>query len=605
VRGGLQWGGALYVIGLLPLAFWSQSTVGEALYILILSIVAVSVQFTLSSTGELALGQVGVFAAGSYISGVLTALHGWNFWWSLIPAVAGGCLVGLIAASPSLRVGSWSFALTNLFIAIVVVDIISQLTSITGGINGLAGIPRPTVAGQALSQNDLYWLTLTVLVGFLVVTRLLYISSWGLAFSAFQRSTVLADSIAIPRLRVKVITYAFASGMAALAGAIFSTVDGYLSPSAFPLSLSILIVAAIVIGGLENFLGPIVGVALLQVIPDVTTVVNRYSLLIYGVLLIVVMLIIPEGLVPALLDGSRWVWKKLPGQVRARLSAASRRTALDAGAVPAHSETARTAASTAVLEAPNRIGPIRVSQVSKAFDGVPALESVDFTAGTGRIAAIIGPNGSGKTTLLNVICGFLRADGGSVAIGDPPVGSRRGSVGRTFQTPMVIERRSVMENVMTGAFVSRQATFVESALHLGRARGDRRRARALAEDLLSLVELRDLADRRADGLTLAQQRRLEIARALAMRPSALLLDEPCAGLSGTDVEQLADIMDRIREAQYTVVLVEHNVDLVMLLADEITVLDAGTAIATGTPAEVRENPDVIDSYLGVDFDAED
>ncbi len=514
--------------------------------------------------------------------------------------------MGLIAASPSLRVGSWSFALTNLFIAIVVVDIISQLTSITGGINGLAGIPRPTVAGQALSQNDLYWLTLTVLVGFLVVTRLLYISSWGLAFSAFQRSTVLADSIAIPRLRVKVITYAFASGMAALAGAIFSTVDGYLSPSAFPLSLSILIVAAIVIGGLENFLGPIVGVALLQVIPDVTTVVNRYSLLIYGVLLIVVMLIIPDGLVPALLNGSRWVWKKLPTQVRARLSPASPRTAVDAGAVPACSETARTSESAVALEAPNRVGPIRVSQVSKAFDGVPALESVDFTAGNGRIAAIIGPNGSGKTTLLNVICGFLRADGGSVSIGErPSVGSRRGSVGRTFQTPMVIERRSVMENVMAGAFVSRHATFVESALHLGRARGDRRRARALAEDLLSLVELQEMADRRADGLTLAQQRRLEIARALAMRPSALLLDEPCAGLSGTDVEQLAEIMDRIREAQYTVVLVEHNVDLVMLLADEITVLDAGTAIATGTPAEVRENPEVIDSYLGVDFDAED
>ena len=393
------------------------------------------------------------------------------------------------------------FVLTNLFIAIVVVDIITQLTSITGGVNGLAGIPRPAVAGHVLTQNDLYWLTLTVLVGFLIVTRLLYGSSWGLAFDAFQRSTVLADSIAIPRLRVKVIAYTFASAIAALAGAIFSTVDGYLSPTAFPFSLSILIVASIVIGGLETSLGPVVGVALLQLIPDVTTVVNRYSLLIYGILLIFVMLLIPEGLVPGVVSLARWVWTRtrpVPARPGDRVSGSVGVRQSEPLVRPGEVTDASVGA---ILEAPTLVGAIDVCAVSKLFDGVPALDSVDFRAEAGRISAIIGPNGSGKTTLLNAMCGFLSTDEGTVSVGGVSAArSRKGAFGRTFQTPMVIERRTVIENVMAGAFVARSASFVESALHVGRARGDRRRSRVLAENLLSLVGLREEAERTAAGL---------------------------------------------------------------------------------------------------------
>jgi len=591
----------------------SQATIAEVLYILILSLVAGSVQFTLSATGELALGQVGVFAAGGYTAAVLTSHYHWNFWLALPLAVVASSLVGLVAASPSLRVGSWSFALTNIFIAVVIVDIVTQLTSITGGADGIAGIPRPSVFGHALTQNDLYVLTLFALLTFLLVSRLLASSTWGYAFSSLQRSAVLADSLGVPRLRVKIVAYTFASAVAGLAGALFSAIDGYISPSAFPLSLSILLVAAMVIGGIETLLGPVVGVIIFQTLPHLTTVVNRYSLLIYGVLLVVVMLVIPEGVVPTVVGAYEHVWARLRiallGGRRTREAPDRLKSDATGDLSPdGQAEELPTTPAISGVPPPAVFGDLYVEDVSKVFYGVPALRGVSLRARSGAVTAVIGPNGSGKTTLLNVICRFYRVDGGRVRIAErvdvPGGGSASvGRIGRTFQTPIVMGKRSVLDNVMAGAFVSRRATFAESLLHVGRARSDERRARDTAERLLEVVLLRDLGDRAVEGLTLAQQRRLEVARALAMRPTALLLDEPCAGLAGSDVDDFATVLDWVRDAGYAVILVEHNVDLVMQMADEINVLDAGQLIASGAPDDVQNDENVVASYLGAQIDA--
>jgi branched-chain amino acid transport system permease protein len=248
--------------------------------------------------------------------------------------------------------------------------------------------------------------------------------------------------------------------------------------------------------------------------------------------------------------------------------------------------------------------PLDVSSVSKHFEGVHALREVSLTARPGQVTAVIGPNGSGKTTLLNIILGFYRLDSGQVRLGtadltgEKPYQVARAGVARTFQTPVVLPDLSCRQNVMSGAFTHRHATLAEVMTRAPRARRDWREAVRTADELLTFVGLGRHVHEEAGSLTAGQQRLLEIARALALRPSVVLLDEPAAGLVGAEVEALAGVLRRLRDEGMAVVLVEHNVNLVMSVADHVTVLDQGRVIASADPATVQQDPAVLECYLG-------
>jgi branched-chain amino acid transport system permease protein len=245
-----------------------------------------------------------------------------------------------------------------------------------------------------------------------------------------------------------------------------------------------------------------------------------------------------------------------------------------------------------------------VSGVDKHFDGVHALRDVSLLAPPGQITAVIGPNGSGKTTLLNVILGFYRLDAGQVSLdgkrisGRKPFQIARAGLARTFQTPVVLPEHTCRENVMSGAFTTRRATLAEVLLRAPRARRDWQDAEREADRLLRFVGLGAHIHAAGGSLTAGQRRLLDIARALAPRPSVLLLDEPAAGLVGVEVEALAQVLRRLRDAGHVVVLVEHNINLVMAVADRVTVLDRGQVIASADPATVQQDPAVLDCYLG-------
>ena len=254
-------------------------------------------------------------------------------------------------------------------------------------------------------------------------------------------------------------------------------------------------------------------------------------------------------------------------------------------------------------------GELEVRGLVKKFGGVSAVSSLDMTVREGQIHALIGPNVSGKTTTLNVISGFYRADAGSIAfgarelLGMAPHAIARAGVARTFQNIRLFGGLSVLENVMIGRHARTTTNLLTALIPAGKTKAEERDTRERSAELLDFVGLPGVGALQAKSLPYGDQRRVEIARALATDPRLLLLDEPAAGMNPEETDALIGLLDRIRKRGITLLLIEHDMNLVMTVSDRITVLNFGTHIAEGAPAEVRHNKDVIAAYLGGSADA--
>ena len=247
--------------------------------------------------------------------------------------------------------------------------------------------------------------------------------------------------------------------------------------------------------------------------------------------------------------------------------------------------------------------------LTRAFGGLTAVDGVDLSVESGRITAVIGPNGAGKTTLFNLIAGVYLPSSGEILFEGKPLGKapphRRAALGiaRTFQNVLLFDNMTALENVMAGQHPRSRCGFLDAALRLPRLRREEERTVLTSRRFLNLVGLGMYADRSPASLPLGQQKLLTIARALATEPRLLLLDEPGAGLNALEKQSLSDLIRRIREMGITIILVEHDMDLVMGIAERVVVLDSGQKIAEGTASQVQKDKRVIAAYLGEEDEA--
>jgi ABC-type branched-subunit amino acid transport system ATPase component/ABC-type branched-subunit amino acid transport system permease subunit len=535
------------------------------------AVVGVGLNVLVGLTGQISLGHVGFFAIGAYAVGILN-LAGVNFWLAFIAGGAIAGAIGALLALPAMRVTGPYLAMVTIAFGLIVEHSLIELRDLTGGQNGLMGFAGPSIGGFVFTEREMAILAIVLLGLSLVVFDRLARSGWGRAMIAVRDAEIAARSVALHPLSVKVAAFAISAALTGLAGGLYAPLMGYIAPTSFTFSQSIIFLFAVIVGGVGWTLGPVFGAIVTVLLPELLSSFAEYRLLFFGILLLVVLWLAPSGIVGAL---ARFVPKFGRGGTR---------------------EETADAPVTEFLRRDKSGAGLAVAGIGITFGGIRAASGVTLKALPGRVTSIIGPNGAGKTTVLNMIGCFYRPGSGSIRLGDVELAGQsatiaaRTGISRTYQTTKLFPSLSVMDNILIGLRRGKMGNPIGA---LARSEDV-----ATAEGLLKLVGYEGSRDVAAADLPHVDRRLVEIARSLALRPEVLLLDEPAAGLVQGEKIALSKLLRQIADLGIAVVLVEHDMALVMGISDEILVLDAGKPISSGEPSKVRSDPAVIAAYLG-------
>ena len=547
------------------------------------AMVGVGLNILLGLTGQISLGHVGFYAIGAYVGAILTVTYEWSFWAALPLAGIVAGIAGMLLAVPALRVRGPYLAMVTIAFGFVIEQGAAEWKDVTGGWNGMMFIPLPEIFDYAFTERDVALLVAALTIATVIVFAQLNTSSWGKAMRAVRDSELAARSLGLDPVMIRTTAFTLSAAITGIAGAIFASLTNFISPESFPFIQSILFLLVAIIGGIGTVLGPVAGALVVVLLPEFLSALAEYRLLFVGVLLLVVLVATPRGVV---------------GEIERRLRRIDPRPAR-AGDFDV----------VAFLSGPGAGEPLAVNRLAVSFGGVVAVDQVSLRAEPGEVTSIIGPNGAGKTSVLNLVCGYLRPENGAIRLGDrevtglPAHSIARAGIARTYQTTQLFESLSVRENLEIALRRGRLGS-IGSAL-VGRAARDSGASAETAEALLAFVGYSGPVEQLAGALPHVDKRLVEIARALAIRPTVVLLDEPAAGLGHHDTAGLGRLLRRIADSGVAVVIVEHDMTLVMEISDNVYVLDAGACIADGPPARVRANPDVRKAYLGArDFASE-
>jgi len=549
-----------------PATYWGFLVTLTLLY----AIAALGLNIPGGFLGALTMGQGAVFAVGAYTSAILTVRYGLPVMVTVPIAFLAGGLIGLLLGAPAARLDRLGLGMVTLGATIIVADVATNL-SITGGPDGLA-IPSVTIfpGGPAASADELYALIAVAAV-------LTYVGHWYLRLSNFGRSSLAiksdklaATAFGMNTYRYQVLGFSIGSALGALGGSFYGYVEGFVSPGSFGADLSVLFLLTILFGGAGSRVGPVLGIAIIGILPLVLANYPSINIYVDGGLLIVVMRFLPRGIVarsyapvPRLKHRKKIKVTPQPGKA----------------AVGPHPRTG--GHDLLVLDG-----------VGRSFGGVRALQKVDLALAPGQVMAVVGPNGSGKTTLMNVICGYYPAQSGSIRLAGrsiqqlKPATIARMGVARTFQVPKTFSELSIDEHV---ALAGRYAN----------PEGNPELAK-LAHSFLREVGIIGVSKVRGPReLDHGHLRFLEIGNAIARCPQLLLLDEPAAGLSATEIERLLQLITDVTALGSSVMLIEHHLDLVCDAADTVVVMNLGEKLWHGEPGQLKQSDLVREAYLGV------
>lgn len=564
------------------------------------ALAGLSLNMLMGYAGQISLGQFAFVGAGAFATGWVTGIADLRLPWILGLLVAGvvGGAVAFLVGLPALRLRGLYLAVVTIGVAYAGWQSLFRVEAIGGGTAGRV-IPRPYVGAHAISRNcDFLAVALVVLV---LVWRLdmnLTRSKLGRAFQAVKADEQVAASFGVDVVRHKLIAFTLSGAVAGLAGCIYGTSYGTVNSDAFNYAQSLLLVVIVVIGGLGSRVGVVTAAFFTTLLPDVLVNifgagVRGYDLIINAVLLIYTMSRYPEGLAGAVRELKVRMAKARGGEpplppTRPSLPALGR----PSGLRPPR----RTRPGTPVLEA---------RDVSVRFGGLQAVDGASLRVDRGTIVGLMGPNGAGKTTLFNAVTGALRPDTGVVTfLGEDvsalPAHARAArGMGRTFQLIGLAKGQSVFENLLMAQHMAAPYSVASALTMVGASRHFERELRSRAEQTIEGLGFQHYADTPVGRLSHGQQRIVEIGCCLVTSPELVMLDEPSAGMSPAATEDLAatllDVRDQLGR---TILLIEHNVPLVLGVADELYVMASGQVIADGEPTEVMGRPEVVTAYLG-------
>jgi ABC-type branched-subunit amino acid transport system ATPase component/ABC-type branched-subunit amino acid transport system permease subunit len=597
------------------------------------ALITIAVVIVLGQAGQLSFGHSAFYGIGAYVAGLLAMKTSVPTIVCLIIGALASGLVALIVGRPVLKLRYFYLALATIGLGQIFLVLVNvTMRSVTGGDIGFAPVPKLNLFGleiaSALQKYYLVWIIAVVVLVF-VARALKY--RMGRAFRAIATSEIASASLGVRTANWKLLGFVTSAVICGLAGGLFAFVAGAVNPSNFTFTMAILPIVMMLIGGAGSVWGAVIGAVVMIYVkdwlPSVVPSIGQYGGVLYSVIMILLLIFFPAGLAlrPEQRARLRALFKKegLREPVECLIAAEEEQPAgqcevsmnlpLGGGADPGAAALEVTSAEAEAVEmevAPAPVdaeaGPLLEAEgVSVHFGGLKAVDGVSVRVEPGQIVALIGPNGAGKTTFFNAVSRLQKLSGGSVRFAGKDVtktstaNTARLGMARTFQNLRIYPNMSVLENVLVGCHRHERTGLWAAGLGLPHQRREERTSRERALRALARVGLEAMAPLPAASLPYGSQRLVEIARALASEPRLLLLDEPAAGMNASERAHLVEQIRRIRDSGVTILLVEHDIELVMGISDYMYVLDYGRLICEGRPEIVQNDPAVIEAYLGV------
>ena len=534
--------------------------------------------------GLTSFGQAAFVGIGAYATAWYTAVQGGSPWIGLLLALLLTGLVATVLGAATLRLGGHFLPLSTIAWGVAIFFLFGNIDAI-GRYSGLFGIPALTIGPISLGGNLAMYCFIWGLLGIvMLLCRNLLDSRKGRAIRSLRGGIAMVESLAIDSFRMRLATFVFAGTLAGLSGWLYAHMQRYVNPAPFDIRPSIELLLMALVGGAGHIAGAVVGAAVITLLKnslqDVLPLFTRYSaqleVVAFGVLFVVILQKARAGIVPMI---NRYL-PRPPSALPVQVAPLARRARPIAPGQPV----------------------LTIQGATKRFGALAAVNDVSFEVKAGEVLGLIGPNGAGKSTLLNLITGTAKPNAGRIRFLDHDVTklaprhiAARG-VARTFQHVKLRPNMTLLDNALLGTYSRTRSGFLAGAMRLDR--NEEKSAQFEAFQQLKRVGLGEKAGELAGNLPLGQQRLLEVARALAADPVVVILDEPAAGLRSLEKQILSQLLRTLRNEGMTIVLVEHDMEFVMNLVDRLVVMDFGSKLAEGVPADIRAEPRVQEAYLG-------